>query len=112
MLREAGIARVRRASVTQRSPRSRRLLAGPADAVCARLDGRPEAAVIGGMNRFENLEKVAFRGAAARATVVGHREPILSFRLLALEEMQAHRPKVARCTPEHRIAGRLACEPE
>jgi aspartate 1-decarboxylase len=55
---------------------------------------------------------IGVNGAAARLTGVGHRVIIMSFCHLTLEEMKAHRPAVAICTPDNKVGELLAYDPD
>jgi aspartate 1-decarboxylase len=123
MLREALFAKIHRATVTLCDPDymgSITIDPDLLDAVGMRVNEKVLVADIDSMHRFETYvfrgERgtgvIGVNGAAARLTGVGHRVIVMSFCHLSLEEMQAHRPKVAVCTPENTIGELLAYEPD
>ena len=85
-----------------------------------RVNEKVLVADIDSMNRFETYVfrgargsgVVGVNGAAARLTGVGHRVIIMSFCHLTLEEMKAHRPAVAICTPDNKVGELLAYDPD
>lgn len=115
MLREALFAKIHRVRVTECQPDymgSITIDPDLLDAVGMRVNEKVLVADCNNAQRFETYifkgrrgsGEICVNGAAANCTGVGHIVLVMSFCQLTAEEMRTHRPKVALCTAENRVA--------